>query len=105
MCGGGNGGPIPTPQEERCPKQIVVEITDVLHSGNKEIWDNKVKNHSVLNLKPSKDDNTIILLFDGKHVGRIYNQLIYKCMTKKGKNYIAVVIDKLAHNVRLINKE
>ncbi|MCS5697339.1 hypothetical protein [Desulfofundulus thermocisternus] len=101
MCGSGSGGPIPPPQENPCPKQLVIKVNDIFHSGNKDIWDKDVTEGTVLNIELDQNDLTIILLFDGMPIGRIYDQLIYKCI-KDGYKYKAVVTSKPNNMVRLI---
>ncbi|OPY62256.1 MAG: hypothetical protein A4E56_01449 [Pelotomaculum sp. PtaU1.Bin065] len=52
-------------------------------------------------LEPDPNDLTISVLFEGSVIGRIYNQLIYKCITKNKYTYTAVLVNKKDRIIRL----
>lgn len=103
MCGGGGNGPI-YPPGDSCPKEITIQLKDILHSGNQEIWDDEIVEGDQFELQPDPKDRTIITLFKGNIIGRLNNYQIHKCISNMSYEYIAILISKKTQTLRLIRK-
>jgi len=103
MCGGGGGGSIyPTEPQETCPKQVDLQLKDIAHSGNEDVWDSEVSNGDYFDLQPDSHDKTIIVSYEGKPIGRIRNPLLYRCMVNSGYTYRAILISKSNELIRVV---
>ncbi|HHW41600.1 MAG TPA: hypothetical protein GXX19_10730 [Syntrophomonadaceae bacterium] len=101
MCGDGNT-PIPPPDGgSPCPKEIITEINDILHSGNIDIWEKEVTEGSIFTLEIDPDDQTIIIKFEDKPIGRLFNRNLYKCIKEREYSYNAVLLDKESAKIRV----
>lgn len=105
MCGGGGYGPIdPTPPGASCPKEIVLEIVDIIQSGGEEVWDEIIEDGDEIEIEPDTTGKTLKVMLDSEVIGRIFHQLVYECITKRGRTYTGIIEKKDEKLIRLIRK-